>query len=124
MKRDMVLVRQILLALEAQQEHRATVDLPIAGYKSIEVRYHMLILAQAGLVDFEPERTEAGRMIRAYVFGLTWSGHEFLDAVRSNKIWRKLLRHRQAAGCPLPFDLMKTLATELLTHSAHLHKGS
>ncbi len=117
MKRDMELIRKILFFLEARDEHKAELDLPIDGYDTTTLRYHVLLLAQAGLVDFEPERTKTGRVIRAHVFGLNWAGHEFLDAVRNEKVWRKLLKYAKDKGGSLPFDLVKVLGTELLKRS-------
>lgn len=117
MKRDMELIRKILLFLEDRQDFKAVLELPIEGYDQGVVRYHILLLAQAGLVDFEPEKTKTGRIIRAHVLGLNWAGHEFLDAVRSEKVWRKLLKYTKEKGGALPFELLKALGIELLKRS-------
>lgn len=117
MKRDMELIRKILFFLEGREEHKAVLDLPIEGYERRVVRYHMLLLAQAGLVDFEPEETKTGRIIRPHVLGLNWAGHEFLDVVRSEKVWGKLLKYAKEKGGALPFDLLKTLGMEILKRS-------
>ena len=117
MKRDMELVRKILLFLEVRSSFEAETELPIDGYDRRVVMYHMLLLAQADLIDFEPERTKNGRIIKAHVIGLNWAGHEFLDAVRSEKVWRKLVKYAKDKGGALPFDLLKTLGTELLKKS-------
>jgi hypothetical protein len=117
MKRDMELIRKILFLLESREEHKAILELPIEGYERDVVRHHMLLLAQAGFVDFEQEKTETNRIIRAHVFGLSWAGHEFLDAIRSEKVWRKLLKYMKEKGGSLPFDLLKTLGIELLKSS-------
>ena len=117
MKRDMELVRKILFFLEERPFLKAEAELPIEGYERIVVMYHMLLLAQAGLVDFEPEKTKTGRIIKAHVIGLNWAGHEFLDAIRSEKVWRKLVKYAKDKGGSLPFDLLKVLGTELLKRS-------
>ena len=117
MKRDMELIRKILFFLEERPFLKAETELAIEGYDLATVMYHMLLLAQAGLVDFEPEKTKTGRIIKAHVIGLNWAGHEFLDAVRSEKVWRKLLKYAKDKGGALPFDLLKTLGTELLKRS-------
>ncbi len=67
MKRDMALIRKILFFLEARTFLKAELDLPIEGYERDIIRYHILLLAQAGLIDFEPEKTKGGRIIRAHV---------------------------------------------------------
>ncbi len=114
MKRDMELIRKILFFLETRSHLKAEKVLPIKGYEEATVIYHQLLLAQAGLIDFEPELTKTGRVIRAWVIGLNWRGHEFLDSIRSEKVWRKLLKYAKDKGGGLPFDLLKALAIELL----------
>lgn len=117
MKRDMELIRKILFYLEARPFLKAELDLPIEGYERDVIRYHVLLLAQAGLIDFEPEKTKTGRIIRAHALGLNWAGHEFLDAVRSEKVWKKLLKYAKDKGGSLPFDLLKSLGVELIKES-------
>lgn len=117
MKRDMDLIRKILFFLEERPVLKAEDELQIDGYDRDIIKYHMLLLSQAGLVDFEPVKTKTGRIIKVYVLGLNWAGHEFLDAVRSEKVWRKLLKYAKEKGGALPFDLLKILGTELLKES-------
>lgn len=117
MKRDMDLVRKILFALEARSSPKAVFVLPIEGYDELTVKYHLLLLAQAGLIDFEPEMTKTGRVIRPLVLGLNWAGHEFLDAVRSDTVWRKVIKYGKDKGGSLPFDLAKAAALNLLKKS-------
>ena len=117
LKRDMELIRKILFFLEARPFLKAEKVLPIEGCDHATIMYHILLLAQAGLVDYEPELTKTGRIIKAHVIGLNWAGHEFLDSVRSNKVWRKLLKYAKNKGGALPFDLLKALAVELLKKS-------
>lgn len=117
MKRDMELIRKILFFLEERPVHKAETEISIEGYERDIIEYHMLLLAQAGLVDFESSKTKNGRIIRAYVLGLNWAGHEFLDAIRTEKVWRKLLKYAKDKGGSLPFDLLKILGTEMLKES-------
>lgn len=117
MQRDMELARKILFFLEARPDMKAELSLPIEGYERRVIMYHLLLLAQAGLIDHEPEKTKTGRVIRVHVLGLNWAGHEFLDAVRSEKVWRKLAKYAKDKGGALPFELLKVLGTELLKRS-------
>ena len=117
MKRDMELARKILFFLEDRSSFEAVSELPIEGYDRRDVMYHMLLLAQAGLVDFEPEKTKNNRIIKAHILGLNWAGHEFLDSVRSEKIWRKLVKYTKEKGEALPFEILKDLGIELLKQS-------
>lgn len=68
MKRDLDLVRKILLALEEKPGPEAVDTLDIEGYDDLTVKYHLLLLAQAKLIDYEPESTTTGRIIRVLAF--------------------------------------------------------
>ena len=113
----MELARKLMFHLEARNSMKAQLTFPIDGYDDLQIRYHLLLLAQAKLIDFEPELTKTGRIIRPHVLGLNWNGHEFLDSVRSDKIWRKLLKYAKDKGGALPFDVLKALAVKLLEGS-------
>jgi hypothetical protein len=93
MKRDMDLVRELLLYFEAKCEapgiHAAEVR--IDGYTEDQIVLHLNIMAEAGLLICEPFRssTNPERFIRTFVFDLSWEGHEYLDTIRDPKIWKK-----------------------------------
>src|SRR4030042_3832657 len=88
MKRDMDLIRAILLAVEADV-HGFAPDIEIEGYTQEQIGYHTVLLGEAGLVkvidtsDFRKKSPEA-KIIR-----LTLAGHEFLDSARENNIWNQ-----------------------------------
>ncbi len=87
MLRDMELVREILLALEAKPGPEVIETVNVEGYDDLAVRYHLILLAQAKLIDYEPVLTKTGRVIRVLAFNLSWQGYEFLDAVRDEAVW-------------------------------------
>ncbi len=99
MKRDMDLVREILLKAETR-EKVSTGDLlglvepTEEGAKKLA--YHLEMLTQQAKFlggnahwthGVGPNHDEARR--EWYALDLTWAGHEFLDAVRDPEIWRK-----------------------------------
>lgn len=51
MKRDMALVRQILLKTEQNTEVSGWIDLDIEGYSPEEISYHVKLLAEAELIE-------------------------------------------------------------------------
>jgi DNA-binding transcriptional ArsR family regulator len=81
MKRDMDLIRQILLKVEQNNDPNKAVIVHIAGRSEGEVSYHILLLSQAGLVKALHIRDGNGDE-RWSVFHLTWQGHDFLDTIR------------------------------------------
>jgi hypothetical protein len=111
MKRDYELARKLLLFLEAKPTPEA-VDCPrIEGYDDSTIKY-LLLLAQAKLIDYEPALTKTGRIIRVHAFNLSWQGHDFLDAVRNERVWTQVKAQASEKGTALPFDVLKSLAIE------------
>ena len=51
MRRDMDLVRDILLQIEAYPSSLAPEELIIEGYSDEQVSYHVLIMGEAGLLE-------------------------------------------------------------------------
>jgi DNA-binding transcriptional ArsR family regulator len=87
MKRDMDLVREILLAVEAVDDHSLH-ELPVIdGYDQQLVGSHIEIMQEAGLIDAMDCRDLSG----GYWIPkkLTWEGHEFLDQIRPTERWSK-----------------------------------
>ena len=51
MKRDMSLVREILLATEAHPPGQGPADIQVPGFSAEQVSYHVKIMAEAGLIE-------------------------------------------------------------------------
>jgi hypothetical protein len=117
MKRDMELIRTILLEVEAHQNPNTQVNLKAPGYSPENVSHHVKILAQHGYV----EAFDAGGLegICWIPRSLTWEGHEFLDATRNETVWQKLKAHLKDkgmdAGMALPLDVIKQLAIQFIS---------
>ena len=128
MKRDFDLVRKLLLFFEEKADMAPVLwtDPPqIKGYSKEEVKYHLILLYQGGLVDGEPMRsTTSDRIIdMGAVFSLTWEGHEFLEKIRSDKVWEKVKQKAASAGRGLTFQALSTVATWFLQQALQRHLG-
>ena len=118
MKRDMDLVRKILLKIEEEYISTAIYDLSIDGYDMETVAYHCKILHEAGLVsDYGAQYGDD----EIYAFGvgsLTWEGNEYLDKVRDDSIWNKTKEAITKKGLPMVFDTIKTISAAFITAAA------
>lgn len=88
MKRDMDLVKSILLFIENNGPCELR-DLDLDGYEKDIVVRHVGLLCNAKLLDGEVKCDNDGDIYLAYVDGITWAGYEFLDLSRNNEIWQK-----------------------------------
>ncbi len=52
------------------------------------LRYHLRIMCQAGLLDAQLAAHEGTLHETIWLLGLTWAGHEFLDAARDDNKWK------------------------------------
>jgi hypothetical protein len=105
MKRDLSLVRKILLRCEEAPANQwlepQHFDL---GVDSHVLGEHVSLMIDAGLLDGNMEGTHDDDTF-FFIKKITWSGHDFLDASRDIKIWTKFLEMAKEKGLSLTFDL-------------------
>ena len=116
MKRDMDLVREILLRIEDAPGF-APKDIEVDGHSEASVAYHIYLLIDAGFV----EGIDTTRMGSGGPTGLarrmTWEGHEFLDAAREPERWgvvKKMIGKIGGATLPVWATLLENLRLEAL----------
>ncbi len=88
MKRDMDLIRAILLAVESDP-HGIAPKIEIPDYTEEQIGYHVFLLGEAGLANVRDVTAHNGKSPEAQITRLTWAGHEFLDSARDNHIWNQ-----------------------------------
>ena len=107
----MNLVRQILMELEKEPYGGAPVSINIKDTTNEDVVYHVMLLDEAGLIEaFELGFGEINWMpIR-----LTWAGHEFLEAARDEKRWKKATKMMQTKGGGIVFEVLRDLLVSMV----------
>lgn len=122
MKRDMDLVRKLLIHFEDYNSFAAEEKTVIEGYSEDLISYHLILMAQAGLIVFEPVRssTNPERFINVYPFGLSWTGHEFLDQVRDDTIWNKAKQKVGEATGGVSLALLQAVVISSAKHALGL----
>ena len=115
MKRDMDLIRLILLRVEEQDPNTSSYEsITIDGYTSGEVREHIKLLANAGMISDVHHDLDGNVWVRS----ITWDGYDYLDKVRDNTIWKKTKDAIKEKGLPLIFDTIKTISSAFITAAA------
>ncbi len=113
MKRDMDLVRQILLKIEEHEHGRAPTELVIEGHTDEEVGYHVHLMGQAGLLKVADVTDMGSASPEAIPIGMMWAGHDFLDAAREPSLWEKAKQKLGAGFASVSFDVLKELLVAL-----------
>ena len=108
MKRDMNLVRKILLEVEANTDGSTPLmTVSVENYSQDQIQYHLAILIDAGLIEAIDTSSASG--IGYYPTRLTWEGHEFLDAARSETIWKKAMSSLSKVSESIALPILKEL---------------
>lgn len=116
MKRDMELIRKIILEVEKAQDNQ--IDLKIESYSEQEIGYHVYLLIQGGLVEgIEFPKTNESLLPTATPTNLTWNGHEFADAMRNESIWDKAMEIVKKNGGHITNGVLIQLLTSMIKDS-------
>lgn len=118
MRRDMDLVREILLQVEAWPEPNSWVELSFPGRPQDEVSYQVEIMVQAGLIKAQDLSTLSGYEWRPV--SLIWAGHEFLDAARDDTVWGNAKKRLGAEFESAPFEVVRAVLVEIVKSSIGL----
>ena len=112
MKRDMDLIRKILIEIENSQVYPIKENIEIEGYKEDVIIFHIILLKEAGLIEADFIKNSDGSTI-AEVSRLTWEGYEFLDSTRNSNIWNKAKSIALNKTSGLTFTILKELLITL-----------
>lgn len=113
MKRDMDIIRKIILATAAMPygaELRS-----IDGVEENDFVTHVIWLKEAGLIEAEALAGSGSMAKYAIVSRLTWEGCEFSDAIADDTLWKKAKDNVLKPGISFTFDTLKEwLKSEIL----------
>ncbi|MEM6394550.1 MAG: DUF2513 domain-containing protein [Planctomycetota bacterium] len=116
MKRDLDLVREILLLLEDHPEGSAPA-VRIGGRSQEEIDYHCYLIVEANLANGTVIKTLKQPSPRARLFHLNNAGHDFLANTRDPTIWEKTKSAMQKTGST-SIEIAIKVAAEVATRMA------
>lgn len=102
MKRNMELVRELLLHVEAEQDIYSLTS----KYSQEEIVGHVEILLDAKLLDGKVYYDLSGGPGSPHIQRLTWAGHEFLDNARNDTVWNKVTSTIKNAATTASFEVL------------------
>jgi Hypothetical protein (DUF2513) len=119
MKRDMELIRELMLAIDSRDDNEYWAgDLEVSGDRNIDqINYHLQLLIDAGFIEAKVARDNDG--ISITIDRMSWDGHEFLDNARNESVWKDTMKIVAEKGGSVAVGLL----TQLLTSVAKQHLG-
>ncbi|MGN5003264.1 DUF2513 domain-containing protein [Aeromonas sp. 82P] len=122
MKRDWSIIRDLLIKVEALESPDN--GLSLDGFdcpdeKSARlISDHMKLLIQNGFVQGRLLSCEFGPTVDSaqdfLVHALSWEGHDFLDAIRSDTVWNKIKETFATKGIDMTFETIKAVAVAIV----------
>jgi len=126
MKRDMDLIRTILLQIEnfpyyfSDETGYRFINIKIEGITEAQINYHLALLDDAGLIKRTPKLRDGAPIYSVppnQIIGLSWAGHEFLDLMKQDTSWNKAKEAMKATGV-LAFEVLLKVLIETATKVA------
>ena len=115
MKRDMDLIRAMLLEVESWSPGARvpSTRIVIEPYTEEQIRYHAELLHDAGFIGGVVAVHRASGERPAIVGRLTWHGHEFVDATRSDVVWAAVKQRAESVGGSVNMELLVELVAAI-----------
>jgi hypothetical protein len=123
MKRNMDLVRLVLLAVEEAPEAELDLAPEIEGYEETDIVNHILLLTRAGYLS-SVHIGDKDDVAVAFI-KLEWAGHDLLDSIRNPETWKKTKEHASKVGgwtAKILADIAKGLIKQQLIERG-IHMG-
>jgi len=115
MKRDMDLIRKMVLFIEDQPSGYAPDDLRLEGYTENQIGYHAYLLVDSGLA-VGCDKTDSGDDGPNYSLShLTSAGHDFAENARNQYVWDEVKQDMKDKGViSASLDIIKRLLDKAL----------
>ncbi len=117
MKRDMDLIRRLLLETETLDRDGDMFKRTYAGSWFDDVDddvfyYHVELLDEAGYIHSVSPPVGDNKSV-FFPFSLTWKGHEFLDSIRDSNSWEKVKNSLGKNLSTVPVTVLATVTAEM-----------
>jgi hypothetical protein len=113
MKRDWDIIRLILTKIESDSNGKVYQLSDFSENDPAIISYHMELLLQACLIEGSMNKHLGPGPYDFMARRLSWGGHDFIDAIRNDKVWKKTKDNFLSKGIDMTFELVKTVASEI-----------
>lgn len=116
MKRNIDLIRQILLYCEDKNPDRVYTD-ELADALDVDfetVSYHIQLLDDCGYIQTDAMHAMGTLMPDFIIYRITSYGHDYLDAVRDDGVYKETKKKLGSKFTSITLDVVKLVATEVI----------
>jgi hypothetical protein len=121
MKRDMDLVRKILIKVAELSTYDEPVEIDVEDYTRENIQYHLKLLHQANLIEIRDDGlSELWGKMDLTPTCLTWDGNDFLTVAQNDTLWQKAKKLVSDKGGSLTFEVIKGVLAQLARQTVGL----
>lgn len=114
MKRDLELLRHILMTIESSQKARIFIeDLITPEYNAKAVSYHICLLIDNNYIVATPRKVLGCPYTQFIINRMTNLGHDYLDSIRDDTIWKQTQEQISKVASSVSLDVIKTVAGKI-----------
>ena len=114
MKRNLDLIRHILLVTEnSENERLSSEDYTTSDFSIDAVTYHLNLLVDEDLIKTQEFHPINSMLPLHFVMRLSSKGHDFLDSIRDDKIFNKTKKKMLEVAGNTTLDLVFSVATQI-----------
>ena len=115
MKRDLDLIRSILIEIESNKEDKTlnSSDFLYLNNDKNTIDYHLYLLNDAGYIDAIDVTCIGHRYPQYLIKWLTNDGCEYLDTIRDDSVWSKTKDKIYSVGNALTLSTVKSVASNV-----------
>ncbi len=114
MKRDLDLIRKIVILLKDHEHGNAPDELKIDGFTDEQIDYHCYLLKDAELITGVSIPTHHSESPAVKPLGLTWKGHEFADNAQNETFWAQAKDKIKNTSGVVSFSIFNAFLTETI----------
>jgi hypothetical protein len=109
MKRDLELIRNILLDIEANPPGQEITGFTYDGKENAEILEHVELLLDANYIEGKVIHDAGGHPRACWVRRMTWIGQEFLAKAKNDTVWKKVMAQANDKGMSASMSVINGL---------------
>jgi hypothetical protein len=110
MKRDIELMRKIMMLIEQYPNGSPPTELHIEGYTQEQIGYHAYLIVDSGLAAGAKTSGLASKGPQYRIIRLTSAGHDFVESARNPYVWDEVMENIKKQGLTsAAIDVVKKL---------------
>lgn len=117
MKKNMDLIREILLQMETHGHGYFNAHFQLPNYTDEEIGYHGYLMKEAGLIQAMDATTMNSSSPCAIPVSITWQGYEFIEDSRDPNVWaqtKQIIDKVGGASIGIWTDVLKKIVMQNL----------